>query len=75
MYAISICATFSWTQKWHKARPYCIGYWDLKSVQTYPLKTALLTFYYVKQPFSGPDLSVLEGMKCPFLDFTYLLMC
>ena len=52
-----------------------IGYWDLKSVQTYPLKTALLTFYYVKQPFSGPDLSVLEGMKCPFLDFTYLLMC
>ena len=23
MYAISICATFSWTQKWHKARPYC----------------------------------------------------
>ena len=23
MYAISICATFSLTQKWHKARPYC----------------------------------------------------
>ena len=47
----------------------------VRSPKTENPRVPILSGLSVKQPFSGPDLSVLEGMKCPFLDFTYLLMC
>ena len=31
-----------------------------------------MTFYYVKQPFLGANLIVMEGIKWPFLDLEYI---
>ena len=46
-----------------------------KNIQNDLPKIAILTLYYVKQPLSGANESVIEGMKWLFLNFTYLLMC